>query len=92
MSTAQKQQKYLEATSSIIQPIVDSVRLLHPIKVWEDISPQFLVTFWSLSMYDLEVPIESYQREINKLKKMALTGLDSKDMVWTYKTVYRYRI
>lgn len=83
MSTAQKQQKYLEATSSIIQPIVDSVRLLHPIKVWEDISPQFLVTFWSLSMYDLEVPIESYQREINKLKKMALTGLDSKDLVRT---------
>lgn len=81
MSTAQKQEKYLEATSSIIQPIVDSVRLLHPIKVWEDISPQFLVTFWSLSMYDLEVPIESYQREINKLKKMALTGSDSKDMV-----------
>lgn len=81
MSTAQKQEKYLEATSSIIQPIVDSVRLLHPIKVWEDISPQFLVTFWSLSMYDLEVPIESYQREINKLKKISLTGMDSKDMV-----------
>lgn len=92
MSTAQKLEKYLEATSSIIQPIVDSVRLLHPIKVWEDISPQFMVTFWSLSMYDLEVPIDSYQREINKLKKMALSGSDSKDMVcMKYSIVVYYR-
>lgn len=81
LSTAQKQEKYLEATSFVIQPIVESVRLLHPIKVWEDISPQFLVTFWSLAMYDLEVPNESYQREINKLKKQSLTALDSKEMV-----------
>lgn len=72
MSTAQKQEKYLEATSAIIQPIVESVRSIHPSKVWEDISPQFLVTFWSLSMYDLEVPNKSYEREIQKLKKQSL--------------------
>lgn len=85
LSTAQKQEqkqeKYLEATSAVIQPIVESVRLLHPMKVWEDISPQFLVTFWSLSLYDLEVPHESYQREIAKLKKQSLAALDSKETV-----------
>ncbi|XP_031624361.1 THO complex subunit 2 isoform X2 [Contarinia nasturtii] len=73
LSTAQKQEKYLEATSAIIQPIVESVRLIHPMKVWEDISPQFLVTFWSLAMYDLEVPNKSYEREIQKLKKQSLS-------------------
>lgn len=81
----QKQEKYLEATAAIYQPIAESVRPLHPAKVWEDISPQFLVTFWSLSMYDLEVPIESYQREIIKLKKMAQANAESKEMVIDWK-------
>lgn len=71
----------MEATAAIILPIVESVRLLHPIKVWEDISPQFLVTFWSLCMHDLEVPNESYQREILKVKKQSMTVMDSKEMV-----------
>lgn len=62
-------------------PIVESVIPLHSIKVWEDISPQFLVTFWSLTMYDLYVPTESYQREINKIKQLSLTAMDSKDVV-----------
>lgn len=85
LSTAQKQEhkqeKYLEATAAIIQPIVDSVRLLHPMKVWEDISPQFMVTFWSLSIYDLEVPNESYQREIAKLKRQAAAAMDTREGV-----------
>lgn len=81
MSTIQKQEKYLEATAAIILPIVDSVRPLHSPKVWEDISPQFLVTFWSLCMYDLDVPNDSYQREVQKLKKQQQTVSDSKDMV-----------
>lgn len=81
LTTIKKQEKYLEATAAIILPIVDSVRPLHSPKVWEDISPQFLVTFWSLCMYDLDVPNESYQREVMKLKKQSLTVLDSKEMV-----------
>lgn len=79
MTTAQKQTKYLEATASVMGPIVESVRPLHLPKVWEDISPQFLVTFWSLSMYDLQVPVESYQREINKLKQMSVAVMESKE-------------
>lgn len=47
--------------------------------MWEDISPQFLVTFWSLSIYDLEVPNESYQREIAKLKKQSVAALDTRE-------------
>uniref|UniRef100_A0ABD2WT94 THO complex subunit 2 n=1 Tax=Trichogramma kaykai TaxID=54128 RepID=A0ABD2WT94_9HYME len=80
MSTSMKQAKYAEAAQAVMAPVASSVRPLHSIKVWEDISPQFLVTFWSLSMYDLYVPVDSYQREINKLKQMASQAADSKDM------------
>jgi THO complex subunit 2 len=68
LTSQQKQEKYLEAVSFVMNPVIESVRPLHPLKVWEDISAQFLVTFWSLSMYDLQTPNDSYQREINKIK------------------------
>ena len=38
-------------------------------KVWDDISSQFLTTFWSLTMYDLHVPEQLYEKEIKKLKE-----------------------
>ncbi|KAH8248629.1 hypothetical protein KR032_001611, partial [Drosophila birchii] len=79
LNPTQKLQKYLEATQLIMNPIVESVRPLHGLKVWEDISPQFLVTFWSLSMYDLHVPNDSYQREIGKLKQLAQQAAEGKD-------------
>lgn len=62
-------------------PVTESVRSLHTPKVWEDISPQFLVTFWSLSMYDLVVPVDSYMKEIAKIKEQSLAVMDSKDTV-----------
>ncbi|XP_058804081.1 THO complex subunit 2 isoform X2 [Phymastichus coffea] len=80
MSSATKQAKYAEAAQAVMAPIASSVRPLQSLKVWEDISPQFLVTFWSLSMYDLYVPTESYQREVNKLKQLAAQAADSKDL------------
>ncbi|XP_017152639.1 THO complex subunit 2 isoform X1 [Drosophila miranda] len=79
LTTTQRMQKYLDATQLIMNPIVESVRPLHSAKVWEDISPQFLVTFWSLSMYDLHVPNDSYQREIGKLKQLAHQAAEGKD-------------
>ena len=81
LSTPAKQQTYCDAVAEVTTPIVESVKPLHSIKVWEDISPQFLVTFWSLTMYDLSVPVESYQKEINKIKQASLQALDSKDLV-----------
>lgn len=81
MSSTAKQAKYAEAAQAVMAPVAQSVRPLHSPKVWEDISPQFLVTFWSLSMYDLYVPVDSYQREINKLKALATQAADSKDLV-----------
>lgn len=80
MSSAAKQQKYAEAAQAVMAPVALSVKPLQALKVWEDISPQFLVTFWSLSMYDLYVPADSYQREVNKLKTMSAQVTDSKEM------------
>ena len=81
LSTSIVQQKYYEITSEVMNPVVESVIPLHTIKIWEDISPQFLVTFWSLVMYDLFVPVESYNKEINKIKQLALQALDNKELV-----------
>lgn len=92
LTTTQKLQKYLDATQLIMNPIVESVRPLHSAKVWEDISPQFLVTFWSLSMYDLHVPNEIYQREIGKLKQLAQQAADGKDSVRICMDLYKMHI
>ncbi|XP_053229209.1 THO complex subunit 2 [Podarcis raffonei] len=64
----QKVHKYITACELVMAPVHDSVISLHIPKVWDDISPQFYATFWSLTMYDLAVPHSSYEREVNKLK------------------------
>ena len=38
-----------------------------PAKLWEEMHPLFFLTFWSLSMSDLDLPRESYKREVAKL-------------------------
>ncbi|KAG8553731.1 hypothetical protein GDO81_003527 [Engystomops pustulosus] len=63
-----KVHKYISSCEVVMAPVHEAVISLHPPKVWEDISPQFYATFWSLTMYDLAVPTSSYNREINKLK------------------------
>ncbi|XP_068627551.1 THO complex subunit 2 [Battus philenor] len=61
-------ERYCTASKEILEPVVISITPLLPSRVWEDISPEFYVSFWSLSMYDLKVPEESYDREIERLK------------------------
>lgn len=64
-------ERYTLAAKDALEPVVHSVIPILPSKVWEDISPEFYVTFWSLSMYDLRVPEESYDKEIDRLKLAA---------------------
>ena len=48
------------------------------------ISPLLYVTFWSMTMYDLNAPKERYDAEIEKLK-VAITDVDmSKEIVRNY--------
>jgi hypothetical protein len=44
------------------------ITLFFLIQVWDDISPQFFTTFWSLTMYDLYVPELLYKKKIKELK------------------------
>lgn len=43
---------------------------------WKHFSPEFFVTFWQLSLYDISVPTDRYKAEVSKLKTL-ITTLDS---------------
>ncbi|XP_063849502.1 THO complex subunit 2-like isoform X3 [Scylla paramamosain] len=67
MTLEQKKMRYLEACSEVFGPIVTSIRPHFSIKVWEDMDPSFFLTFWTLTMSDLEVPHHMYEKEIKKI-------------------------
>ena len=56
-----------EETGDLVAAVVPALKG----KFWDDLSPRFFVTFWILSMYDLEVPKASYNRETDKLKQLS---------------------
>lgn len=70
-----KTQRYLESIDIVMQPVIDLARSLHPIKIWEDMSPLFYTTFWTLSMSDCFVPVNAYEKQRISLKQK-LNALD----------------
>ncbi|CAL8583642.1 THO2 plays a role in transcriptional elongation [Xanthoria parietina] len=52
----------------VLREIMDSLRQGLPSETWEYLSPSFYVTFWQLSLCDLQVPAKSYQQEQDRLK------------------------
>ncbi|XP_022086856.1 THO complex subunit 2-like isoform X2 [Acanthaster planci] len=91
LSSLQKMQCYVTAVHTVLASLVESVRALHIPKVWDDISPQFYCTFWTLSMYDLYVPSISYDKEVNKIRAQVNSLEDNKDMVSTKRKKERER-
>nr|XP_044996003.1 THO complex subunit 2 isoform X2 [Jaculus jaculus]XP_044996004.1 THO complex subunit 2 isoform X2 [Jaculus jaculus] len=75
-----KVHKYITSCEMVMAPVHEAVVSLHVAKVWDDISPQFYATFWSLTMYDLAVPHTSYEREVNKLKIQMKAIDDNQEM------------
>ena len=71
---------FISAVTEVMRPVIDAIKPLHPNKVWDDISPQFLTTFWSLTMYDLFVPENVYEKEIAKLKSAPAKIDENKDL------------
>ncbi|KAF4085540.1 hypothetical protein AMELA_G00096270, partial [Ameiurus melas] len=71
----QKVHKYIAACEQVMAPVHEAVVSLHLPRVWDDLRPQFYATFWSLTMYDLSVPHNAYDREVNKLK-MQIKAID----------------
>ncbi len=70
-----KTQRYLESIDIVMQPVIDLARSLHPSKIWEDMSPLFYTTFWTLSMSDCFVPTSAYDKQKQSLKQK-LNALD----------------
>ncbi|XP_016063723.1 PREDICTED: THO complex subunit 2-like [Miniopterus natalensis] len=75
-----KVHKYITSCEMVMAPVHEAVVSLHVSKVWEDISPRFYATFWSLTMYDLAVPHTSYEREVSKLKVQMKAIDDNQEM------------
>ncbi|KAI1379300.1 hypothetical protein F4677DRAFT_442280 [Hypoxylon crocopeplum] len=61
----QKPDRFLD----VLGPIINAVRPLLPSEVWDRISPEFFVLFWSLQTGDLVVPMASYEAEIKLVEK-----------------------
>lgn len=72
---------YFAAVQQVMDPLIEAARLLHPAKVWEDISCKLYSTFWALSLYDLYVPSYRYEEEISKTKHSMHTIENKEDMV-----------
>jgi len=79
-TTQEKQSKHAEAARLIMEPLTAAVMPVYPSKIWDDISPQLLSTFWSLTMYDLYVPERIYQKKIKDLKEAPDKLKDNKDL------------
>ena len=75
------QASYHTAWYSVLDPVVEAARQLHPAKVWEDMSPKLYTTFWTLSLYDLYVPTARYEEEVRKAREAIKELEDKIDMV-----------
>lgn len=64
-----KTSQYLKACDLVLQPIVDLVKTLQPPKIWEDMSPLFYTSFWTLSCSDLAVPTAAYEKQRNSIQQ-----------------------
>lgn len=51
----------------VLRSLVRDIRLLYPDGEWEYLKPGFFVTFWQLSLYDIQYPAEKYQQADRKM-------------------------
>jgi hypothetical protein len=63
-----------------MQPVIDLVRTLHGAKVWEDMSPLFYTTLWTLSMNDCFVPTTAYDKQKASLKQKLAALEDNSEL------------
>lgn len=72
-STAAKTEPSPQPWHPVLQEVMDAIRPALPEETWEILSQPFYVTFWQLSLRDLQVPLQSYDDEMNRQKKKILT-------------------
>ncbi|KAL8769377.1 MAG: hypothetical protein Q9209_004604 [Squamulea sp. 1 TL-2023] len=67
-SPASEQRHAQQPWHPVLREIMDRLNQALPNETWEYVSPSFYVTFWQLSLCDLQVPAKSYQHEQDRLK------------------------
>lgn len=90
-----KVQAYSEAWETVFDGVVESMsKVFINKKLWDDLSPKFFVTFWTLTTYDLEVPKISYEKEIDRLRLQIQATDDNKELAPNKKKkeIERYRL
>ncbi|XP_047126503.1 THO complex subunit 2 isoform X2 [Hydra vulgaris] len=70
------EKSFCETCDNIFRPVVASALPLQTNKIWGNLSPLLYVTFWSMTMYDLNAPKSRYDDEISKLET-AITEVDA---------------
>lgn len=52
----------------VLKPIINITRDIFPDGIWDRISPEFFVMFWSLHLSDMAVPSDTYSQAIERCK------------------------
>ena len=60
---------FIEASNAVMAETCAQVAPFYPSSVWSNVSPTLFTLFWSLSLYDLYVPTQSYATTIARLRK-----------------------
>ena len=63
-----KKEIFIDCADKILLPIASTVESMHTENVWQDIDPNFYTAFWTMTMYDIATPNDSYAKEIKKVK------------------------
>jgi hypothetical protein len=48
--------------------MIDVIQKHFPVDTWSVLSPQLMIVFWSLSLYDLSTPTSRYDQELRRAK------------------------
>ncbi|CAF1264050.1 unnamed protein product [Adineta ricciae] len=72
-------QIYIDAVTEVMSPVLAFVKTLHAQRTWDEMTPQFYLTFWSLSLSDLQVPEPTYIRCIQALE-LEKTKIDEREL------------
>lgn len=65
----------------VMQDMEEQVKSVLPPEVWGTVGIHFYVTFWQLSLYDIHVPQQAYEDEIERQKKKVVAvGNDRSDI------------
>ena len=57
----------------VLQELMEATRPALPEETWKTLSQPFFLTFWQLSLPDMHVPLQSYNDELDRLKKKVVT-------------------